>query len=128
MDKTLKGLVGLVGASDVETRCAALLVLTQLEADDDAAVKGVRAALHAPNVVVRDFALGYFEKILPKSALADLLPLLDSEDERVRHRAAAIVSSYGSAAIAAVKGLLKEAPKRRVNAIVEICGKVRSAP
>ena len=35
MDATLKGVVGLITGTDVEARCAALLVLTHLKADDE---------------------------------------------------------------------------------------------
>lgn len=127
MDKTLKGLVGLVGAADVETRCAALLVLTRLGVDDDAAVAAARAALAAANVVVRDFALSYLEKTRPKAALDDLLPLLDSEDEGTRSRAVEILASYGAAGLSAVRKRVAEAPRRRLNAIIELCGRLRTA-
>ncbi len=39
MDRTLKGVTQLVGGNDVETRCAALLVLTRLGADEAAVVR-----------------------------------------------------------------------------------------
>src|SRR5262249_54308579 len=126
MDKTLAGLVSLAGAADVETRCAALLVLTRLGTTDDAVVKAARAALAAANVVVRDFALSYLERTRPKSALADLLPLLDSEDDGTRRRAAEILAAYGAAAVAAARKLIDGAPRRRLNSIVDLCGRVRS--
>jgi len=127
MDKTLKGVVGLVGAADVELRCAALLVLAQLGSDDDAVVAAVRGALRGPNVVVRDFALTFLERVRPKAALDDLLALLDSDDDAVRQRATAILAAYGAAAVAAARKLLKDAPRRRVNAIADLCGRARSA-
>lgn len=127
MDKTLKAVVSFVGAPDVELRCAALLVLAQLGSDDDAVVAGVRGALRGANVVVRDFALNYLERVRPKAALDDLLALLDSEDDAVRQRVTEILAAYGAAAVSAARKLLKEAPRRRVNAIANLCGRVRSA-
>ena len=127
MDATLKGLIGLVGGTDVEARCAALLVLTQLNANDPKVVEGVGEALAAKNVVVRDFAVGYFEQVRPRDGVSHLVPLLDSEDDAVRRRVVAILTHYGQAAIAAVKKLFKEGPRRRLNAVIDLCGRVRTA-
>ncbi len=127
MDQTLKRVAALVGSGDVESRCAALLVLTQLGSDEAPVIDAVAEALRAPNVVVRDFALTYLEGIRPKAGLQHLLPLLDSEDDSLRHRAAAVIAAYGAAAIAAVRKRRAEAPRRRLNAIVEIAGQVRTA-
>lgn len=127
MDATLKGLIGLVGGTDVEARCAALLVLTNLETSDLKVVKAVGEALHAKNVVVRDFAVGYFERVLPRDGLGHLVPLLDSEDDAVRRRTVAILAHYGQAAITAVRKLFKGGPRRRLNAVIDLCGRVRTS-
>ncbi|MCK6554133.1 HEAT repeat domain-containing protein [Candidatus Binatia bacterium] len=126
MDKTLKAVAGLVGAPDVELRCAALLVLAQLGCGDDPVVAAVRGALRGPNVVVRDFALNFLARVRPKTALDDLLGLLDSDDDAVRRRATEILSAYGAATVSAARKLLKDAPRRRLNAIADLCGRVRS--
>src|SRR5262245_28367869 len=76
VDATLKGLIALVAGTDVEARCAALLVLTHLKSVEDRTVRTVGDALAAKNVVVRDFALGYFERVQPRDGLAHLMPLL----------------------------------------------------
>lgn len=126
MDTTLKGLLGLVAADDVETRCAALLVLSQLGADEDKVVRVVGDQLQAKNAVVRDFAVGYFEKVRPKDGVGDLVPLLDSDEEGLRSRVATILGEYGQAAVSAVRKLVDGAPRRRLNAIIEICARVRT--
>ncbi|MBP1685037.1 MAG: lyase domain protein repeat-containing protein [Deltaproteobacteria bacterium] len=127
MDATLKAIVGLIGGVDVETRCAALLVLSHLRAADEAIVKAVGEALSGKNAVVRDFAIGYLEQVRPRHGLAYLLPFLDGEDEALRQRAVAILAHYGQPAVNAAKKLLPDAPRRRLNAVIELCAHVRSA-
>jgi hypothetical protein len=66
VDATLKRVVALIGEADVETRCAALLVLSHLGAADAAVVRAVAAALGGKNAVVRDFAISYLERVRPR--------------------------------------------------------------
>jgi HEAT repeat protein len=127
VDATLKGVVGLIAGPDVEARCAALVVLTHLKADEDRVVRAVGDALNGKNAVVRDFALGYFEQVRPRDGIAYLAPLLDSQEEALRQRAVAILAEYGAAAVSAAKPLLKDAPRRRLNAIITLCARVRSS-
>ena len=127
MDATLKGVVGLIAGTDVEARCAALVVLTHLKADEDRVVRAVGDALNGKNAVVRDFAVGYFEQVRPREGIVHLAPLLDSQEEGLRQRAVAILAEYGAAAVSAAKPLLKEAPRRRLNAIITLCARVRSS-
>src|SRR5262245_5748374 len=129
MDATLKGILGLIGAPDVEVRCAALLILTHLRIADDGVVRAVGAVLQAKNTIVRDFAVGYFEIVRPKGSgrdgVAYLLPLLDSEDEPLRKRTVEILAQYGQPAVSATKKLVAQAPRRRLNAIIDLCARVR---
>ncbi|MFI5396620.1 MAG: hypothetical protein ACHQ9S_13890 [Candidatus Binatia bacterium] len=127
MDATLKAIISLIGGVDVETRCAALLVLSHLRAADEPVVKAVGEALRGKNAVVRDFAIGYLEQVRPRFGLSYLLPLLDSEDETLRQRAVTILAHYGQNALAATKKLLPDAPRRRLNAIIDLCARVRTS-
>jgi hypothetical protein len=126
MDATLRGLIALVEGSNVETRCAALVVLTALGSSDDRVGRAVAGALSSPNVLVRDFALGYCERVRTPQIIPAVLPLLDAEDEAVRQRAVAILTPYGASAIGAAKPALKDAPRRRQHAIFSLCARVRS--
>ena len=126
MDATLKGVLDLIAATDVEVRCAALLVLTHLKVGDDRVVRAVGTALNGKNAVVRDFAIGYFEQVRPHDGIAYLVPLLDSQEDALRARVVAILATYGAAVIGAVKKLTKDAPRRRLNAIIDVCARVRS--
>ena len=127
MDATLKGVIGLITGTDVEARCAALLVLTHLKADDERVVRAVGEAINGKNAIVRDFAVGYFEHVRPRAAVAYLLPLLDSHEEHLRERTVTILVAYGAPAVSAVKPLLRDAPRRRLNAIIDLCARVRSS-
>jgi HEAT repeat protein len=126
MDRTLKGVTQLVGGNDVETRCAALLVLTRLGADEAAVVRCAGECLGAKNAVVRDFALTYFEQVRPRPGLDWLLPLLDSQEDAVRRRAGDILVVYGNAAVSAAGKHIENAPRRRLNAIIAVCARVHS--
>jgi hypothetical protein len=127
VDATLKGVVGLITGTDVEARCAALLVLTHLKADEERVVLAVGEVLNAKNAVVRDFAVGYFEHVRPRDGTAHLVPLLDSQEDGLRQRVVAILTEYGATAVAAAKPLLKDAPRRRLNAVIDLCARVRSS-
>jgi HEAT repeat protein len=127
VDTTLKGLLALVEGVDVEARCAALVVLTRLRLAEDKVVRTVGDSLGARNVVVRDFAVGYFEHVRPRDAVGHLVPLLDSQEDGLRHRIVNILAEYGQIAVAAVKKLTKKAPRRRLNAVIDLCARVRSS-
>jgi HEAT repeat protein len=127
MDATLKGVVGLLTGSNVEARCAALVVLTHLAVGEERVASAVGEALRSANVLVRDFALGYFEQVRTPRAVEHVLPLLDAEDEPVRKRAVAILVPYGVAAVGAGKRALKDAPRRRLTALIDLFAQVRTS-
>ena len=127
VDATLKGLLGLLEGANVEARCAALVVLTQLGVAEERVAQAVGEAVASSNVLVRDFALGYFEQVKTALAVERVLPLLDAEDEPVRRRAVAILAPYGATAVSAGKRSLKDAPRRRLNALIDLFAQVRTA-
>jgi hypothetical protein len=128
VDATLKAVLGLVEGSNVEARCAGLVVLTHLAVAEDRAARAVGSAVRSPNILVRDFALGYFEHVKTPQAIEHVLPLLDAEDEPVRQRARSILAPYGATAVAAGRRALREAPRRRLNALIDLFAQVRTGP
>ncbi len=88
--------------------------------------RAVGAALGQRNAVVRDFALGYFEQLRPRGGVNALVALLDSDDDTVRTRAVSALTAYGAAAVTAVRPLVKQAPRRRLNAIIDLCAGTRT--
>jgi hypothetical protein len=127
VDATLKTIAGLIGSPDVEARCAAILVLTHLEAADQRVVSAVGEALNGKNAVVRDFAVGYFEQVKPPDGVGHLTPLLDTQEDPLRQRVVSILTAYGAGAISAIKPLVSNAPRRRLNAIIDLCARVRGS-
>jgi len=65
MDDTLQDILTLVEKGTIEQRCAALLVLGALKANNAAVVKLVGTLLENPNPVLKDYALRYFEEVQP---------------------------------------------------------------
>ena len=61
----------------------------------------VGGALASPNIVVRDFAIGYFERVRPRGGLIYLLPLLDAPEDLIRTRIVTLLEHYGAAAVSA---------------------------
>ncbi len=126
MDNTLKAVVGLLEATDVEGRCAALVVLTRIKANDDKVVRAIGQLIGAKNAIVADFAVGYFESVNPKATVEYALPMLDSDEEGLRKRATAMLAAAGASAVLAARKLLKDAPRRRIHAILDLSAQVRS--
>jgi HEAT repeat protein len=127
VDATLKGVVGLLKGSNVEARCAALVVLTNLGVAEQRVADAAGAALGSSNVLVRDFALGYFEQVKTPLTVEYVLPLLDAEDEPVRRRAVSILAPYAAAAVSAGKRALKDAPRRRLTALIDLFAQVHTS-
>ncbi|MCS6926340.1 MAG: HEAT repeat domain-containing protein [Candidatus Binatia bacterium] len=98
-DPTLHGLLTLAREGTVERRCAALLVLGSLKLQDDRVTEAAGAALEQSNVVLKDYALRYFEDARPKSAIPFLLPLLADSDEDVRARVIRLLAGFGQAVV-----------------------------
>jgi HEAT repeat protein len=126
VDGTLKAIVALIEGNNVEARCAALVVVTQLGAAEDRVANAAAAALQSANVLVRDFALTYFEQVKTPLAVERLLPLLDAEDEHVRRRVLDMLAPYGASAVSAGKRALRDAPRRRLSALIELFARVRT--
>jgi HEAT repeat protein len=106
-DHTVHGLLALVREGTIERRCAALLVLGALKLQDEDVVATAGAALAQANVVLKDYALRYFEDAQPKSAIPLLLSLLEDGDKDVRERAIRLLTGFGQAV---VRPLLQRAP------------------
>jgi len=99
MDTTLRQLVTLAREGTVERRCAALLVLAALPLRDDAVVETAGAALGQANVVLKDYALRYFEDTQAKTGIPLVLPLLDDADREVQARVIRLLSRFGQAVV-----------------------------
>ncbi|MFQ5916867.1 MAG: HEAT repeat domain-containing protein [Candidatus Binatia bacterium] len=99
MDKTLQSLLHLASEGSTEHRSGALLVLGALKLQDNRVVQTAGKALDHTNMVLRDYALRYFEQAKPKAGIPRLLPLLGDEDKDVRERAVRLLSGFGQAGV-----------------------------
>jgi HEAT repeat protein len=99
MDTTQQQLLTLAREGTVERRCAALLVLGALQLRDEAVVEAAGAALGQANVVIKDYALRYFEDTQAKTGIPILLPLLDDADKEAQERIIRLLSRFGQAVV-----------------------------
>jgi HEAT repeat protein len=99
MDKTLQQLMGLVENGSVEQRCAVLLVLAALKAQNSEVIKSVAAALDDANPVLKDYALRYLEQVQTKSYVPWLLRFLDDPDKETQERVIQLLSGAGQSAV-----------------------------
>lgn len=99
MDKTLQEIVTLIENGTIEQRCAALVVLGSLKANNAALVKLVGTLLDQPNPMLKDYALRYFEEVQPKNNIPQLLRMLDDADKEMQERAVRSLSGAGQAAV-----------------------------
>jgi HEAT repeat protein len=99
MDKTLQQLLGLIANGSIEQRCASLLVLGALKAQGADVTKAVANALNHTNLVIKDYALRYFEEVESRSSLSSVLRFLDDPDKEMQERVVRLLSRTGQAAI-----------------------------
>ncbi len=126
IDKTLQSLLQLASEGSTEHRCAALLVLGSLKLQDNSVVQTAGKALEHTNMVLRDYALRYFEEAKPKTGIPRLLPLLGDEDKDVRERAVRLLSGFGQAGVRPLLQAARAATTGwRINASRVLCA-VRS--
>jgi len=95
MDKTLSQLLALVEDGDVEQRCAGLLVLAALKVQNAETTKTVSTVLGHANPVLKDYALRYFEEVLPRRGIPLLMKLLDDPDRETQDRAVRLLIRSG---------------------------------
>jgi HEAT repeat protein len=112
----------LIENGTIEQRCAALVVLGGLKANNAAVVKLVGTLLDQPNPMLKDYALRYFEEVQPKNNIAQLLRMLDDPDKEMQERAVRSLSGAGQAAVQPlVQGLAGASRAWQLNAARVLC-------
>src|SRR4029450_2518320 len=86
----------------VEQRCAALLVLAALRAQNSEVIKAVTAALDHANPVLKDYALRYLSEMPIKSCFPLLLRFLEDPDKETQEQVIRLLSSAGQPAVDAL--------------------------
>jgi HEAT repeat protein len=107
MADILHQLLALIEKGTVEHRCAALLVLGALKAENSAVVKTVSGALDHSNPIIKDYALRYFEEVHSKSHAPLLFKFLEDPDKDIQERVIRVLTEAGQAV---VPSLLRVAP------------------
>ncbi|HUK40935.1 MAG TPA: HEAT repeat domain-containing protein [Candidatus Acidoferrales bacterium] len=95
----LHQLLALIEKGTVEHRCAALLVLGALKAENGAVIKTVTSALDHPNPIIKDYALRYFEEADSKSHVEVLLKFLEDPDRDIQERVIRMLTEAGQAVV-----------------------------
>ena len=111
MDNTLQDLLKLVEKGSVEQRCAGVLVLGALKISNAATTKLIGTMLDSPNLVLKDYALRYFEEVQPKNNPAQLLKMLDDGDKEMQERAVRSLTGIGQTAVPLLVQGSKEATR-----------------
>ena len=122
MDKTLQQLITLVENGSIEQRCAALLVLAALKAQNSELTKTISTAVDQGNPVLKDYALRYLEEVQTRSYVPLLLRFLDDADKETQERVVRLLSGAGQPAVdALVKQAAKESRLWQLNAARILC-------
>ena len=122
MDKTLQQLITLVENGSIEQRCAALLVLAALKAQNSELTKTISTAVDQGNLVLKDYALRYLEEVQTRSYVPLLLRFLDDADKETQERVVRLLSGAGQPAVdALVKQAAKESRLWQLNAARILC-------
>ena len=122
MDKTLQQLITLVENGSIEQRCAALLVLAALKAQNSELTKTISTAVDQGNLVLKDYALRYLEEVQTRSCVPLLLRFLDDADKETQERVVRLLSGAGQPAVdALVKQAAKESRLWQLNAARILC-------
>ena len=122
MDKTLQQLITLVENGSIEQRCAALLVLAALKAQNSELTKTISTAVDQGNPVLKDYALRYLEEVQTRSCVPLLLRFLDDADKETQERVVRLLSGAGQPAVdALVKQAAKESRLWQLNAARILC-------
>jgi len=107
MADVLQQILTLIEKGTVEHRCAALLVLGALKAENPGIVKTVGAALDHSNPIIKDYALRYFEEVHSKSRVTFLLKFLEDPEKDIQERVIRMLIEGGQASL---QPLLRGAP------------------
>lgn len=128
MDATLQQLLVLTREGTVERRCAALLVLGALQPQEDRVVKAAGAVLGQGNVVLKDYALRYFEDAHPKDGVPLLLPLLEDSDADIQERVVRLLAHFGQTTVRPLLQHAKAASRSWQLNAVRVLSAIRGKP
>jgi hypothetical protein len=126
MDRTIQRISGMLQSPDGMRRCAAAMVLGELQAKDAAVIRALGDALKDANQLLTRYILEAFESLGSRAAVPYVLPLLDAEDVETKLRAAGIIAKSGGAMVGELRRQFEKAnpPQRRV--LIDILARIHS--
>lgn len=119
MDSSIKKIVELLGSEDAKIQCAAAVVLGELQPKDKGAAQALGKALSSQNTQLRLCALDAIAKVGGEGAVDAVVPLLKEQGD-VRHKAMAVLTALGPAAIKQLKGELDGKDRGLKMAVIRI--------
>lgn len=127
MNTVVHRLVALLKDPRPERRCAAAMVLGELEVRDSHVMAALVEGLKEENRVLRLYILESLENLGAEGIAERVAPLLDAGDEEVRRRAQALLERQGSRIAGTLAKELSSAPLLRRRAIVSILARNRTS-
>lgn len=113
-------IVAMLADERLERQCAAAMVLAELRARDAAVIDALGGCLADGHPTLQRYALDALAAVRSPKVARYVTPLLDSDDDEVRLRAAALLADQGSRAAKALAEGLDSGPPGRRRAIIKI--------
>ena len=126
MDRTIQKICGMLQSPDGMRRCAAAMVLGELNAKETAVVRALGDALKDANQLLTRYVLEAFEVIGSRAVVPYVLPLLDAEDIETKLRAAGIIARAGGAMVGELKKQFEKANPAQKRVLVDILARIHS--
>jgi len=126
MNTVVHRLVALLKDPRPERRCAAAMVLGELEVRDSHVLLALADCLKEENRILRLYVLDSLENLGASGIAERVVPLLDAGDEEVRRRAQGFLERQGARISGALAKELATAPLVRRRAIVSILARNRT--
>ncbi len=126
MDRTLRKITGMLQSADGMRRCAAAMVLGELQVKDAAVVRALGDALKDANQLLTRYILEAFEAIGTRAVVPYVLPLLDAEDVETKLRAAGIIARAGGAMVGELRRQFDKANPQQRRVLIDILARIHS--
>ncbi len=126
MDRTLQKITGMLQSADGMRRCAAAMVLGELQVKDAAVIRALGDALKDANQLLTRYILEAFEAIGTRAVVPYVLPLLDAEDVETKLRAAGIIARAGGAMVGELRRQFNKANPQQRRVLIDILARIHS--
>jgi HEAT repeat protein len=126
MDRVIQKITGMLQSPDGMRRCAAAMVLGELQAKDAAVVRALGDALKDANQLLTRYILEAFESLGSRAVVPYVLPLLDADDVETKLRAAGIIARAGGAMVGELRRQFDKANPQQRRVLIDIFARIHS--